>query len=117
MTQTLAGCGPAGQVVSSVQWKPGILIPAIIATLACGPSYLAKAFTKDGCAEGDKVSVAQDGWAKWVGKAEVQFRVLNPPDNHLLCVLPLTAAQATAFAADNKVAWSDFNRWKAAHNG
>ncbi len=116
MTQSVGLCGPAGSVVSTAQWKPAVLIPAIIATVFCGGAYLAKAYTKDGCAEGDKVSVAADGWAKWTGKSEVEFKVLNIPQNHLVCVVKLTAPEATAFAAESKFSWDDFLSWKQAHN-
>jgi hypothetical protein len=96
-------------------WKPAVMIPAIIAVLACGPTYMAKAYTKDGCSEGDKVAVAKDGWVNWVGKADAKFKVINIPANHLVCVVPLTASQATAFAEESKLSWGDFNKWKSQH--
>lgn len=89
-----------------------VVVPAIIATLVCGPSVYAKVFTKD-CI-GDKVAVASDGWADWVGKSgDFKFQVANNPLPKNLCVVEVPKGADAAFAADQKLAWADYNKWLA----
>lgn len=114
---TMSGFSVAGAFntcVHGVIAKPilgAVLIPAVLAVFACGPTVYAKVFTKD-CV-GDKVAVAADGWANWVGKSgDLKFQVANNPLPKDLCVIEVTKEAAAAFAADQKLAWADFNRFK-----
>ena len=106
-------CNPFSALMNLVPKKPiALILPAALIALSCGPTYVATLLTKTGC-DGDKVSVAANGWADWAGpKGDVKFQVLNTPTPKTVCVVKLDKTQAAQFAASQTLSWDDFNRWK-----